>query len=218
MTDSPDDKPTTSSIVVDTIQEYAFGKTDKTSCTQPNREDDPMTVLRAVERRKASDNWQPVLRIGVPTFVAGIGNRIKVEVKTKGWISRDWRRYFSFVIAQQQLDAKFSLYPCWDEIQRIEGTCTEDEVESYIVMIDAAIHHANNEFQRQALLRAVVHAPGRSSPSSVRERQLALDQLAQKLAKPEAGDRGQPWAAPDLVDHPYDGPSSSLGRQGGITA
>ena len=34
-----------------------------------------------------SDEWQPVVRVGEPKFIAGMGNRIKVQLKTRGWQS-----------------------------------------------------------------------------------------------------------------------------------
>jgi hypothetical protein len=69
-----------------------------------------------------SDEWQPVVRVGEPKFIAGIGSRIKVELKTRGWLSRDWRGYFGSQISQQQLDARYCSFLCWDEVQRIEGS------------------------------------------------------------------------------------------------
>lgn len=113
-----------------------------------------------------SDNWQPVVRVGEPKFVAGFGNRIKVEVKTRGWLSRDWRGYFGSHVSQQRLDARYASYPCWDEIQRIEGTCADDEAERYIEMIDAAIHYANTRLQSDALANAVARDAPR--PAGVR--------------------------------------------------
>lgn len=133
-----------------------------------------------------SDDWQPVVRVGEPKFVAGLGNRIKVEVKTRGWLSRDWRGYFGSQISQQRLDARYSSYPCWDEIQRIEGTCALDEAERYIEMIDAAIHYANNRLRYDALPAAAPHGPPRDHRVfALRRRQAALDQLAKRLARPD---------------------------------
>ncbi|WP_374025178.1 hypothetical protein [Mycobacterium sp. HNNTM2301] len=135
-----------------------------------------------------SDDWQPVVRVGEPRFVAGLGNRIKVEVKTRGWLSRDWRRYFGLQVAQQRLDARYSTYPCWDEVQRIEGTCAVDEAEHYIEMIDAAIHYANTRLRYDRLPDTVMQGTLRDQRAcAVRRRQAALDQLAKKLARPEAG-------------------------------
>jgi hypothetical protein len=137
-----------------------------------------------------SDGWQPVVRVGEPKFVAGIGNRIKVELKTKGWLSRDWRGYFGSQVSQQRLDARYSSLPCWDEVQRIEGSCAHDDAEHYIELIDAAIHYANTKFRSQALPEAVVNGMQQNrGPTTVRDRQAALDDLAKKLAKPEYGDR-----------------------------
>jgi hypothetical protein len=134
----------------------------------------------------AANEWQPVVRVGEPTFIAGVGNRIKVEVRTRGWLSRDWRRYFGAQISQQQLDARYSSYPCWDEVQRIEGSCAEHEAERYIEMIDAAIHYANNKLRSNALPRAISHGTRiERRGCAVRERQAELDELAKKLAKPE---------------------------------
>ena len=136
-----------------------------------------------------SDDWQPVVRVGEPKFIAGIGNRIKVELKTKGWLSRDWRGYFGSQVSQHQLDARYSSFPCWDEVQRIEGSCALEDAEHYIEMIDAAIHYANIKFQSAALPNAVVQKVQKDQASySVRARQAALDDLAKKLAKPELGD------------------------------
>jgi hypothetical protein len=133
-----------------------------------------------------SDDWQPVVRVGEPKFVAGLGNRIKVEVKTRGWLSRDWRGYFSVQVSQQQLDARYSSYPCWDEVQCIEGTCDADEAERYIEMIDAAIHYANTRLRHDALRNTAAQGEARDQrASAVRHLQAALDQLARKLAKPE---------------------------------
>ncbi|UXA09482.1 hypothetical protein KXD96_21125 [Mycobacterium sp. SMC-2] len=135
-----------------------------------------------------SDDWQPVVRVGEPKFVAGLGNRIKVEVKTRGWLSRDWRCYFGLQVSQQRIDARYSSYPCWDEVQRIEGTCAVDEAERYIEMIDAAIHYANTRLRRDALPKAVIQGTLRDQRAcAVKRRQAALDQLAKKLARPEVG-------------------------------
>jgi hypothetical protein len=137
-----------------------------------------------------SDVWQPVVRVGEPKFVAGIGNRIKVELKTKGWVSRDWRGYFGSQVSQQRLDARYSSLLCWDEVQRIEGSCAQDDAERYIELIDAAIHYANTKFRSQALPKAVVWGAQQNQRAGmVRDRQAALDHLAKKLAKPESGDR-----------------------------
>lgn len=135
-----------------------------------------------------SDGWQPVVRVGEPKFVAGLGNRIKVEVKTRGWLSRDWRRYFGLQVSQQRLDARYSTYPCCDEVQRIEGTCAVDEAERYIEMIDAAIHYANTWLRCEAMPTTVLQGTQRDQRAcAVRRRRAALDQLAKKLARPEAG-------------------------------
>lgn len=135
-----------------------------------------------------SDDWQPVVRVGEPKFVAGLGNRIKVEVKTRGWLSRDWRGYFGVQVSQQRLDARYSSYPCWDEVQRIEGTCALDEAERYIEMIDAAIHYANTRLRHDALANTRIQGALRDQRAcAVRQRQATLDGLAKKLARPEAG-------------------------------
>lgn len=134
----------------------------------------------------AAHEWEPVVRIGEPTFIAGVGNRIKVEIKTRGWLSRDWRRYFGTQVSQQQLDARYSYYPCWDEVQRIEGSCAEHDAEHYIEMIDAAIHYANIKLRSDGLPRAIRHgARVERRGCAVRERQAELDKLAKRLAKPE---------------------------------
>jgi hypothetical protein len=136
--------------------------------------------------KMTSDVWQPVVRIGQPKFVAGIGSRIKVELKTKGWLSRDWRGYFAVQVSQQQLDARYSSFPCWDEIQRIEGSCIHDDAELYIEMVDAAIHYANTKFRSDALPKLVAQTAQRCCEvGRVTDRQAALDDLAKKLAKPE---------------------------------
>lgn len=135
----------------------------------------------------ASNDWQPVVRVGEPRFIAGVGSRIKVEVKTRGWLSRDWRCYFGSQVSQQQLDARYSSYPCWDEVQRIEGSCSEHDAEHYIEMIDAAIHYANIKLRSNALPRPVLQGAGFDQRScAVRERQAELNELAKKLAKPES--------------------------------
>ena len=136
----------------------------------------------------ASNDWQPVVRVGRPKFIAGVGNRIRVEVKTKGWLSRDWRSYFGTQVSQQRLDARYSSYPCWDEVQHIEGSCAQDDAEHYIEMIDAAIHYANTKLRSDALRQAIMQGAhhGRRL-CAVRERQAALDELAKKLARPEFG-------------------------------
>jgi hypothetical protein len=133
-----------------------------------------------------SDEWQPVVRVGEPRFIADIGSRIKVELKTRGWLSRDWRGYFGSQISQQQLDARYCSFLSWDEIQRIEGSCAQDDAEHYIEMIDAAIHYANNKIRSDALRGVVAQAlqNGRGAVK-VRDRQAALDDLAKKLARPE---------------------------------
>lgn len=135
----------------------------------------------------ASSDWQPVVRVGKPRFIAGVGNRIKVEVKTRGWLSRDWRCYFGSQVSQQQLDARYTSYPCWDEIQRIEGSCAEHDAERYIEMIDAAIHYANTRLRNDALPPTMTYG-SRSDyrACAARARQAELDELAKKLAKPEA--------------------------------
>lgn len=136
----------------------------------------------------ASKDWQPVVRVGEPKFIAGVGNRIKVEVKTKGWLSRDWRGYFGSQVSQQQLDARYSSYPCWDEVQCIEGSCAQDDAERYIEMIDAAIHYANTKLRSDALPNAVICGVRTDLLLwSISERQAELDKLAKKLAKPEIG-------------------------------
>ncbi len=132
----------------------------------------------------AWDGWQPVVRVGEPKFIAGIGNRIKVELKTKGWLSRDWRGYFGWQVSQQQLDARYSCYD-YDEIQRIEGSCAQEDAEHYVEMIDAAIHYANTKFQNDALLKLGAQKKQQyCAVDPVRKRQAALDDLAKKLAKP----------------------------------
>jgi hypothetical protein len=133
-----------------------------------------------------SNEWQPVVRVGEPKFIAGIGGRIKVELKTRGWLSRDWRGYFGSQVWQQQLDARYCSFLSWDEIQRIEGSCADDDAEHYIEMIDAAIHYANNKFRSDAQPRRVVRTSQKGlGAGKVRDRQAALDDLAKKLAKPE---------------------------------
>lgn len=134
----------------------------------------------------ASKDWQPVVRVGEPRFIAGVGSRIKVEVKTRGWLSRDWRCYFGSQVSQQQLDARYSSYPCWDEVQRIEGSCSEYDAEHYIEMIDAAIHYANIKLRSNALPKTILQGAGLDRRvCAVRERQAELDELAKKLARPE---------------------------------
>lgn len=160
-----------------------------------------------------SDAWQPVVRIGEPKFIAGVGNRIKVEVKTKGWLSRDWRRYFRSQVAQQQLDARYPADPCWDEVQRIEGSCPHDDAECYIEMIDAAIHYANTKFQSETLPAGIVRDAQNRPPRTVRERQATLDQLARKLAKPEPGGHSLSRSVPALIDDVSD--MSRPSREGG---
>jgi hypothetical protein len=136
--------------------------------------------------KTTSDIWQPVVRVGVPKFIAGIGSRIKVELKTKGWLSRDWRGYFRSAVSQQDLDASYASFLCWDEIQSIEGSCVDDDAEHYVEMIDAAIHYANTKFQSEALLKLGAREKQRyCAVDPVRKRQAALDDLATKLAKPE---------------------------------
>ncbi|CAM4315946.1 hypothetical protein MYSE111917_21580 [Mycobacterium senriense] len=101
-------------------------------------------------------------------------------------MSRDWRCYFGTQVSQQQLDARYSSYPCWDEVQRIEGSCAEDDAERYIEMIDAAIHYANSRLRSDALPEAILQGAGIGRRGcAVRERQAELDELAKKLAKPE---------------------------------
>ena len=133
-----------------------------------------------------SNEWQPVVRVGEPKFIAGIGSRIKVELKTRGWLSRDWRGYFGSQVSQQQLDARYCSFLSWDEIQRIEGSCADDDAERYIEMIDAAIHYANNKFRSDVLPRLLAHTSQKGRGTvKVRDRQAALDDLAKKLARPE---------------------------------
>ncbi len=132
-----------------------------------------------------SDVWQPVERVGAPKFIAGIGYRIKVELKTKGWISRDWRGYFGSHVAHQKLDARYSSFG-FDDIQRIEGSCAQDDAEHYVELVDAAIHYANTKFQGEALPKLVALRKQQNRVvDPVRKRQAALDDLAKKLAKPE---------------------------------
>ena len=101
-------------------------------------------------------------------------------------MSRDWRCYFGTQVSQQQLDARYSSYPRWDEVQRIDGSCAEHDAERYIEMIDAAIHYANIKLRSNALARAILHgARIERRGCAVRERQAALDELAKRLAKPE---------------------------------
>lgn len=159
----------------------------------------------------ASNDWRPVVRIGEPKFIAGVGNRIKVEVKTKGWLSRDWRRHFRSQVTHQQLDASYPAYPCWDEIQRIEGSCAHHDAECYIDMIDAAIHFANTKFQSETLPATIVRDAQNRRPCTVRERQAMLDQLASKLAKPECGDHSLNQSVPALADLSDLGKSSMEG-------
>ena len=133
-----------------------------------------------------SDEWQPVVRVGEPKFIAGIGSRIKVELKTRGWLSRAWRGYFGSQVSQQQLDARYSSLFCWDEVQCIEGSCADDDAEHYIEMIDAAIHYANSKFRSDALPRRVAQTSQKGrGVGIVADRQAALDDLAKKLARPE---------------------------------
>jgi hypothetical protein len=108
-------------------------------------------------------------------------------VKTRGWLSRDWRCYFGSQVSQQQLDARYSSYPCWDEVQRIEGSCSEHDAERYIELIDAAIHYANIKLRSNALPRAILQGARLDQRGcAVRERQAELDELAKRLAKPES--------------------------------
>ena len=133
-----------------------------------------------------SDEWQPVVRVGEPKFIAGIGSRIKVELRTRGWLSRDWRGYFGSQVSQQQLDARYCSFLSWDDIQRIEGSCVQDDAEHYIEMIDAAIHYANNKFRSDALPGLIARtSPKTRGAGKVKDRQAALDDLAKKLARPE---------------------------------
>jgi hypothetical protein len=77
-------------------------------------------------------------------------------------------------------------YPCWDEVQRIDGSCAEHDAERYIEMIDAAIHYANIKLRSNALARAILHgARIERRGCAVRERQAELDELAKRLAKPD---------------------------------
>lgn len=132
-----------------------------------------------------SDVWQPVVRVGKPKFIAGSGHRIKVELKAKGWLSRDWRGYFGCQIARQQLDARLASFD-FDEVQRIEGSCAQEDAEHYIELIDAAIHYANTKFQCEGLPRLVMRERRRHGAADpVHKRQAALDALAKKLAKPD---------------------------------
>lgn len=132
-----------------------------------------------------SDVWQPVVRVGKPKFIAGIGRRIKVELRTRGWLSRDWRGYFGSQIARQRLDARLASFD-FDEVQRIEGSCAHEDAEHYIELIDAAIHYANTKFQGEGLSRLNLreNRPHRAA-DPVQKRQAALDDLAKKLAKPD---------------------------------
>ncbi|TAM64322.1 MAG: hypothetical protein EPN51_24435 [Mycobacterium sp.] len=108
-------------------------------------------------------------------------------MKTRGWLSRDWRCYFGSQVSQQQLDARYSSYPCWDEVQRIEGSCSEHDAEHYIEMIDAAIHYANIKLRSNALPRAILQGARLDQRGcAVRERQAELNELAKRLAKPES--------------------------------
>jgi hypothetical protein len=133
-----------------------------------------------------SNEWQPVVRVGEPRFIAGSGNRIKVELKTRGWLSRDWRRYFGSQVSYQQLDARYCSFLCWDEVQQIEGSCAHDDAEHYVEMIDAAIHYANSKFASDVLPRPVTPASNSARGlAQVRHRQAALDHLAKKLARPD---------------------------------
>ena len=125
--------------------------------------------------------------VGEPEFTAGIGSRIKVELKTRGWLSRDCRGYFGSQVSQQQLDARYCSFLSWDEIQCIEGSCAQDDAEPHIEMIDAAIHYANTRLRSEALPRPVLAGARREHYAcAVRRRQAELDELAVKLAKPES--------------------------------
>jgi hypothetical protein len=133
-----------------------------------------------------SDEWQPVVRVGEPKFIAGIGSRIIVQLKTRGWLSRDWRGYFGAHVSQQQLDARYRSFLSWDEVQCIEGSCAQDDAEHYVEMIDAAIHYANSKFRSNALPRRVAQTSQKGrGVGMVADRQAALDDLAKKLARPE---------------------------------
>ena len=74
----------------------------------------------------------------------------------------------------------------FDDIQRIEGSCAQDDAERYVQLIDAAIHYANTKFQGEALPKLVAQKNRpHGAVDPVKKRQAALDHLAKKLAKPE---------------------------------
>jgi hypothetical protein len=79
----------------------------------------------------------------------------------------------------------------WDSARRagryhVSGSCSPDDTEHYIEMLDTAIDYANTKFQADVL----PHLRSRQSQhvqaaEVARQQQTSLDQLAKKLAKPE---------------------------------
>ena len=138
------------------------------------------------------DEWDPLVRVGTPEFKVSAGGSVKVRLWIKGQLHDDWRGYFGSQVSLQRLDAAIDGFDSgWDNARRhgryhVSGSCSPDDTEHYIEMLDTAIDYANTKFQADVL----PHLRSRQSQhvqaaEVARQQQTSLDQLAKKLAKPE---------------------------------
>jgi hypothetical protein len=138
------------------------------------------------------DEWEPLVRVGRPKFNVSAGGSVKVRLWIKGQLHDDWRGYFGSQVSLQRLDAAIDGFDSgWDSARRVgryhvSGSCSPDDTEHYIEMLDAAIDYANTKFQADVLPQLHSRQSQHVQAGEVaRQQQVSLDQLAKKLAKPE---------------------------------
>jgi hypothetical protein len=138
------------------------------------------------------DEWEPLVRVGRPKFNVSAGGSVKVRLWIKGQLHDDWRGYFGSQVSLQRLDAAIDGFDSgWDSARRVgryhvSGSCSPDDTEHYIEMLDAAIDYANTKFQADVLPQLHSRQSRHVQAGEVaRQQQVSLDQLAKKLAKPE---------------------------------
>jgi len=137
------------------------------------------------------DEWEPLVRGGEPEFKVSRG-RVKVRLWIKGQLHDGWAGYFGSRVSIQRLDAGIDGFESdWDSARRggqyhVSGSCSPDDAEHYIEMLDAAIDYANTTFQADVLPHLLSQQSRHVQTAEVAQQQQAsLDQLAKKLAKPE---------------------------------
>jgi hypothetical protein len=119
------------------------------------------------------DEWDPLVRVGTPEFKVSAGGSVKVRLWIKGQLHDDWRGYFGSQVSSQRLDAAIDGFDsAWDSARRagryhVSGSCSPDDTEHYIEMLDTAIDYANTKFQADVLPHYV-----RGNRSMSRQRRL----------------------------------------------